>query len=254
MEYRAERLEPELERRRDAEVPTGAAQAPEELGLLGLGRADETAVGRDELNSRQVVDGEPEVALEAADSPTERQPGDSGVADDADRADEAVRLRGDVELAEERAAVRPGGPGPRIRLDPAHRGHVDEESAVRAPEPGRAVAAGPDRDLEVVLAREADRGGDLLGARRAGDDRGPAIVDRVPQAAPVVVAGVLGRDHLGARAAQLIDVVWREASGCLDHPSPSLVPLLRYRSVPGSKRRGWVSITSRPSRRRGLAR
>ena len=162
VELGAERLEPELERRRDPEVPAGAAQAPEELGLLGLGRADEPAVGRDELDGRQVVDREPEVALEAADSPTERQPGDAGVADDADRADEAVRLRGDVELAEERAAVRPGGPGPRIRLDPAHRGHVDDEAAVRASEPGRAVAAGSDRDLEVVLAREADRGGDLL--------------------------------------------------------------------------------------------
>ena len=98
----------------------------------------------------------------------ERQPGDAGVADDADRADEAVRLRGDVELAEERAAVRPGGPGPRIDLDAAHRGHVDDEPAVGAREPGGAVAAGPDHDLEVVLAREADRRGDLRGASSGG--------------------------------------------------------------------------------------
>ena len=100
------------------------------------------------------------------------------------------------------------------------------KSAVRTSEPGRAVAAGPDDDLEVVLAREADRGGDLLGARRSGDDRGPTIVDRVPEAARLVVARVLGRDHLGARSAQLFEVVGCYLSCCLDHPLPSLIPLV----------------------------
>ena len=109
----------------------------------------------------EVVDRQPEVPLQAADAAAERQPGDAGVADDAGRADEAVRLRGDVELAEERAAVRSGDPGPRIDLDAAHRGQVDDEAAVRTLEPGGAVTAGPDDDLEVVLASEADRRGDL---------------------------------------------------------------------------------------------
>src|SRR6185369_14241068 len=164
VEVGPEWLEAELKRRRDPEVPAGAAQSPEELWLLGFGRADEPAVGGHELDGAQVVDREPEVALEAADSPAKRQPGDAGVPNDADRTDEAVLLRCDVELAEERAAVRPGSPGPRIHLDAAHRRHVDEESAVRATQSGGAVPAGPDRDLEVVLARETDRGRDLVGA------------------------------------------------------------------------------------------
>ena len=120
MEVRPERLEPELERGRDPEVPAGAAQAPEELGLVGLGRADEAAVGGRDLDGGQVVDRQPEVPLQAADPAAERQAGDARVADDAGRADETVRLGGDVELAEERAAVRSGDPGPRIDLDPAH--------------------------------------------------------------------------------------------------------------------------------------
>ena len=135
MQVRSERLEPELEGRRDPEVPAGAAQAPEELGLVGLGRAHEPAIGGDELDGGQVVDREPEAALEAADSPTEGQPGDAGVADDPDRADEAVRLRGDVELAEEGAAVRAGDPGLRIDLDAAHVRKVDDEAAVAAGQP-----------------------------------------------------------------------------------------------------------------------
>ena len=121
MEVGPERLEPELEGSRDPEVPAGAAQAPEQLGLVGLGRADEPAVGGHDLDGGQVVDREPEVPLQAADSTAERQPGDAGVADDAGRADEAVRLGGDVELAEERPAVRPGDACSRVDLDAAHR-------------------------------------------------------------------------------------------------------------------------------------
>ena len=130
MQVRAERVEPELEGGRDPEVPAGAAQAPEELGLLGLGRADEPAVGRDELDGDEVVDGEPEVPLEAAHAPTERQARDAGVADDAGRADEAVRLGGDVELAEERAAVRAGDP--RLR-GPTSTPRIPERSTRRPP-------------------------------------------------------------------------------------------------------------------------
>ena len=221
MEVGAEGLEPELERGRDAEVPTGPAQTPEQLGLVGLGRPDEATLGGDELDGSQVVDREPEVALQAAHSPTERQPGDAGVADDTGWADESVRLGGDVELAEECPAIRPGDPRPRIGLHAAHRRHVDEEAAVRAAETSRAVTAGSDRDLEVVVAGEPNRGGDFFGRRRASDDRGASIVDRVPEAAPVVVAGVIGRDDLVARSAQLIEVVWSKRGSCVDHRSPS---------------------------------
>ncbi len=198
MEVRSERLEPELECRRDPEVPPGATQAPEELRLLGLGGTHEAAVGSDELDGDEVVDRQPEVALEAADSPAEGQPGDARVADDADRADEAVRLRGDVELPKEGAAVRAGDPILRVDLDAAHVREADDEATVAAGQPGCRVAPGLDRDLEVVLARERDCRRDLLSVSRASDDRGSPVVDGVPQSACIVVAGVLGRDDVVA--------------------------------------------------------
>ena len=238
MEVGAEWLEPELERGRDPEVPAGAAQAPEELGLLGLARADEPAVGGDELDGAQVVDREPEVPLQPADSAAERQPGDARVADDPDRADEAVRLRGDVELAEQRAAVRPGRP--RSADPPRPRASADmstSEPAVAPPSP--AALWPPDR---TVISRSCSRAnriavGDLRGGRRAGDDGRPPIVDRVPQAARIVVAGVVGHDHLGARPAQLIEVVGRDASG-LDHLLP-----------PGSSVRSMFEMVARTGSR-----
>ena len=151
MQLRAERMEAELERGDDPEVPAGTADAPEQVRLLGLARPDEPAVGGHELDGAQVVDGQPEAALEPPDAATEGQPGDAGVTDDADRADEPVRLGRDVKLAEQRAAVHPGGARRRIDRHAAHPRQVDDEAAVAGRVPGRAVAAGADGQLEVVV-------------------------------------------------------------------------------------------------------
>jgi hypothetical protein len=61
-----------------------------------------------------------------------------------------------------------------------------------------------------VLAGETDRRGDLRGGRRPDDDGGPAIVDRIPEPARVVVRRVIRRDDVAACPAQLIEVAWSE--------------------------------------------
>ena len=147
------------------------------------------------------------------------------MADDTDRADEAMRLRGDVELAEEGAAIRPGDAGPRIGLDPAHVREVDDETAVGTREPGCGVTAGLDGDLEVVLAREGDGSRDLPGVRRTRDDRRSPIVDRVPEPTRLVVGGVIGRDDVGARTAQLIEMAACQPAPCIGHIRPSRLSL-----------------------------
>jgi hypothetical protein len=220
MEVRPERLEPELERRRDAEVPARAAEAPEELGLLRFGRADEAAICRDELDGARLSIVSPKLRCSRPTPPPSVSPATpvwpmtpigqtrpwawaatSSSPSSAPPFARAVRVRGSAAT-------------PRIA-------DMSTRSRRSSPEARRAVAAGSDRDLEVVVARKAHRRRDLLGARRAGDDRRPPIVDRVPQPARVVVAGVLGQDHLGARTAQLIDVARCDPRACLDHSRPS---------------------------------
>ena len=187
VEGAAERVEPEVEPGDDPEVPAGATDAPEQLGLLGLARPDDAAVGGDELDRGDAVERETEPSLQPADATAERQSGDAGVAHDADRAHEPVRLPRDVELAQQRAAVRVRHPSRRVHLDPAHRGQVDDEAIVHARVAGRTVPTRPDGDLQRTVAAEPDRGRDLGRARRTDDDRGPQVVDRVPQAPGVVV-------------------------------------------------------------------
>jgi hypothetical protein len=131
MQLGAERMKPELERGHDPEVPAGTAHAPEQLRLLRVAGTDEPPFGRHELHGTNVVDGQPEPPLQPADAAAQRETGDAGVPHDADRADEAVRLRRDVELAEQRAAVHPCRASHRIDGHPAHPREVDDQSPVR---------------------------------------------------------------------------------------------------------------------------
>ena len=128
------------------------------------------------------------------------------MADDPHRADEAMRLCGDVELAEEGAAVRSGDPGLRIDLDAAHVRKADHEAAIRSGEGSCGVPAGLDRDIEVVLASERDRRGDLPSVARPSDQRRSPIMDPVPQSPRLVEAGVTRGQRVTARSPQVLDV------------------------------------------------
>jgi hypothetical protein len=225
VEHRPEWLEPELEGRRDPVVPAGTSDAPEEFGLLRLAGADDLALGRHELDGEQVVDGEPEPALQPADTAAERQAGHARVADDPCRADEAVCLGRDIELAEKCAAVRPCGAVLRVDRDAAHRREVDDQAAIGAGVAGRAVTARPDGELEGMVACEADRLRDFGRRRRADDARRMKVVDGVPQPSRLVVSAIAGRDDVAAELpAQLSDLTHGQRSLRLDHrplPSPT---------------------------------
>ena len=62
--------------------------------------------------------------------------------------------------------------------------------------PGQAVAAAADRDREVLVAGEPQRGDDLGGVRRPDDQRGPAVDHPVPHGARRIVGLVAGQDHV----------------------------------------------------------
>ena len=163
-----ERVQAEAEGRRDPEVGAGSAEAPEEVGVLLVAGPDMPAVGGDELDREQVVDRETVLALQPPHAAAEREAGDARVGDDADRADEPDRLRLAVELAEERAAVHPRRALGGVDARAVHPRQVDDDPVVAGGEAGDAVTAAADGDRKLLLAREADRGDDIVGARRAG--------------------------------------------------------------------------------------
>ena len=198
-----ERMQAELERRHDPEVRAGPAHAPEELGILVLACADDPAVRRDELDGKQAVDRQTELALQTAHAAAEREPGHTRMGDDADRADEAVRLCGVVELGEKRAAAYAGGTLLGIDVCTAHPREVDHDTVVAGREAGDAVAAAADGDDELLLTGEAERSDDVVGVGRPNDQRRATVDHAVPDRARRVVTGVVrAHDLTGESVAQ----------------------------------------------------
>ncbi len=190
-----ERVEPELQPRGDAEVAAAAAEPPEEL-LVSVGAGvDDGSVRRDDLRSHEVVAGQAVLGRQVADPAAEREARDPGRADDAARSDEAEGLRGGVEVEPRRTTLGPGDACAGVHLHRPHLRQVDHEPAVEDAMAGRVVSAAAHGHLEILLAGEPEAGCDVLGAEATGDDRRPAVDERIEPAAGRVVAVVTGDDH-----------------------------------------------------------
>src|SRR5262245_30938502 len=110
------------------------------------------------------------MTLEPADSAAQREPGDAGVTDDAHGAYETVRIARHVELPEQGTATGPSPSVGWIDGDLVHAAEVDDDAAVARGMPQRAVAAAANRDLEVEIPPELQRGGDVVDAGRPDDE------------------------------------------------------------------------------------
>src|SRR5436190_8637512 len=192
-----------MERGDDAEVAAAAAQAPEQIGVLGFGRDDLAAVGGDDLGLHEVVAGEAELALEPTAAAAEREATDAGGRDPAAGDCQAVFLRGGVDLSPPRPALDAGDALVRVDVDAVHGAEVDADTGVDDGRAGDAVAAAVDGECDVLLAGDIYRGGDVAGAGAPGDEGGLAVDHRVEHRTGVVVRGVAGMDELTLEAGDL---------------------------------------------------
>ncbi len=186
-------LQRERERDDDAEVAAAAAQRPEEVGQLRLAGAHEPAVGEHHVGRDQVVDRQAAAAGEVAEPAPEGDAADAGRGDDPARQRQAERLRGVVDVAEQRAAEHAGHARGRVDDHPAHGGEVDHHAVVDAAQAGAVVAAAADRDRQPLALRVPDRGHHVRGVGAAGDQRRAAVDHRVVELAALVVVGIARR-------------------------------------------------------------
>ncbi len=223
----------ELELRDHAEVAASTAQRPVKVGVLRSGCGDHLSVGGDDPGRDEVVAAEPGLLREPADAAAERQPRDAGVADLPTRHRLPVGLRGRVEVGPRGAGTAADAVGAGIDRDVAHAAEVQHEAVVDGPVAGEAVPAAAHRQLEVVLAGESDRGGDVGGRRCARDDRGPAVDVAVPEAAALVVAGVSCDEEISA---EILAKRVERTAGDRDHRALLVEPSTLFRV--GARRAG----------------
>jgi hypothetical protein len=139
-------VEPVLEGGGDPEVAAPAAQPPEQL-RLGLGVDPQPlAVGGDQVDRAQVVDGQAEPAHGVPEAAAQGQPADAGVADDPGRGGQPEPLGGAVQLAQQDSAGGAGRAALRVDPDGLHRRQVDHQPTVDDRVAGHGVPAAADRD------------------------------------------------------------------------------------------------------------
>ena len=165
-------MQRELQLDDHAEARPAAAQRPEQVGVLAGARGHEPAVGRHDLRGAQRVHGQAQLALQPAGARAERKARDADGRHPRARHREPVSRRRRVERPPRRAAldVRPAADA--IDVDGRHPREVDDERAVGDGEPVGTVAAGAHGHRQAVVARVAERGGDVVRPGAAGDQGG----------------------------------------------------------------------------------
>jgi len=87
---------------------------------------------------------------------------------------------------------------------------VDHDAGVARAQAGEAVAAAADRHEPTAVVRHLDRLDHVLGGRAASDDRRVAVDHSVEHMACLVVAGIVGREHL-ARERLAYGIGWTDS-------------------------------------------
>ncbi len=210
-----------LERDRDAEVAGAAAESPEELGVLVLGRGDEPPVGRDQVDREEAVDRQAVPAREPADAAAEGETRDTGVGDLAARDGEPVRLRLPIEIAPEGACLHARHLRPGIDPDALHPREVEHDAAVDGRVAGRRVAAPANRQLRSGLPRMLHDRDHVDGSLHPGDRSRAAVEHAVPDAPRLVVRRIARPDELSVQTPRQ-DL---EALPVLDRGHRRLLPL-----------------------------
>ena len=147
-----DRVQPELEPGRHAEVAAPAADRPEEVRMrLGI-RAHQPAVRGHDLGSQQVVDRQAVLADEISDPAAQREPANADRAGIAEPGRQAVGCRRVGVLAGSQARLGPGGASFGIDLERAHVREVEHDAPIGDAVAGQAVAAAADGQLQPGFA------------------------------------------------------------------------------------------------------
>jgi len=192
---RAQRVQPQLEPGRDAEVAAAAADRPEQVGM-GVGVHPQLlAVGGHHLGGQQVVDGEAVLADQEADPTAQGDPADPHRAGVAEPGRQAMLAGGGGVVAGCQSGLGPGGACRDVDVQGPHVAEVEHDAAVADAVAGVAVAAAADGQLQPRLAGQRDHPRDVGGVGDPDDDRRAAVEAAVEDRAGLVVAGVVGGDH-----------------------------------------------------------
>ena len=182
----------EVQRGDDRVGAAAAAQGPEQLRVVVGVDGPLLAVRGHQLERPNLVAGPAVTPPEPAQAAAEGVAGDADVRRGAGQKAEPVLLRGGAQVHRQDPGADPGGAPLRVDLDPAQALGLDHDRALERAHRHGAVAGPLAEQLEVVVAGEADHGGDVGGALDEGDRLRVRVGGQVPRLAGLVPVRVLG--------------------------------------------------------------
>src|SRR5215207_1810124 len=180
----------------DAEVALAPADRPEEVGLALLARLHNLAVSSDHLGREQVINCQPVLPDQEADTPRERDTADPDRAGVAEARGTPAFADGCGVLACRHPGLNPSGLQVGGDVEGTHTREVDHDPAFAGAVAGAAVAAAADSQLQAALAGERDDASNILRARDPRHRGRPAIDALEDDLARLVVCGIVWADHL----------------------------------------------------------
>ena len=178
-----------------------AARGPEQVRVLVVTCRHDLAVSRHDARGAEVVYGRAEPARQPPDSAAQREARHTRVSDDPGRCCAAESLGRRVEVPEECTCLDARDPRERIDVRPAHRREVDDHAVVAHRVAGDAVASAAHGHLEIALAREPQRGHDVVGVAAACDHSRPPVDRSVRDPPGFLIRGVSWVKGLAAEPA-----------------------------------------------------
>jgi hypothetical protein len=158
------------------------------------------AIGRDHLDTDEIVTAQTMLVAQPAYAAAQGQPGDACVGDETAGGGEPAFLGCAIQFAPGQAGLGADGAPRRIDLDLLHRREVDDEAAVADRIAGHVVAASPHCNQEVMRASELDDPDYIVRAGAARDQRRSPVDHPVPHRARRVIIWIACANEFAAQA------------------------------------------------------
>ena len=158
------------EARHHAEIAAATAKGPEQVRVIRFTGRYKAAVGEHDVGLDETVAGEAILPSEISMSAAERQAGDAGSGDDAERHGLAEQMSGVIDFARRAARTDPDCPAFRIDVDTFHCRQVNDQAVIHAAEARPVVAAAADGDAQALVAAKIHRRDDIGGIGAAHDE------------------------------------------------------------------------------------
>src|SRR2546427_9824925 len=126
-ENRTDRMQSELERRRNPKVPAAASDAPEQIWILLFVRVGDASLRRNEIDPEEVVAGEAQGPSEETGPAPQGQSGDAGGGDASARSRQPGTLRRLIEFAPRDPPAHDRGSALLVHPEVFHQRHADHQ-------------------------------------------------------------------------------------------------------------------------------